>query len=309
MTFLIEGRAVGEKNPTYFIADIGANHDGRLDRALKLIKLAAEAGANAAKFQNFHADRIVSRRGFARLGSTAHQAAWKKSVYETYEDAEVAEEWTSLLREACTSAGIAYFTSPYDFESVDLVDRFVDAFKIGSGDITYTEMLRYIARKGKPILLATGASSLADVIDAVAVIREATLAGTPMCLMQCNTNYTGSIENFQHVNLRVLQTYGVLFPDAVLGLSDHTPGHATALGAVALGARVIEKHFTDDNSRPGPDHAFAMTPAAWREMVERTRELESALGDTCKVVEENNGSRRSSSGAPCAPRERSRRAR
>jgi N-acetylneuraminate synthase len=105
--------------------------------------------------------------------------------------------------------------------------------------------------------------------------------------MQCNTNYTGSIENFQHVNLRVLQTYGVLFPDAVLGLSDHTPGHATALGAVALGARVIEKHFTDDNSRPGPDHAFAMTPAAWREMVERTRELESALGDTCKVVEEN----------------------
>jgi N-acetylneuraminate synthase len=123
------------------------------------------------------------------------------------------------------------------------------------------------------------------VAAAVAAIHA--VAEVPLCIMQCNTNYTGGRENFDHVHLRVLQTYALLFPDAVLGLSDHTRGHATVLGAVALGARAIEKHFTDDNGRTGPDHGFAMTPASWREMVERTRELEAALGTTAKVVEAN----------------------
>jgi N-acetylneuraminate synthase len=105
--------------------------------------------------------------------------------------------------------------------------------------------------------------------------------------MQCNTNYTASLENFDHIHLRVLNTYHTMFPDLILGLSDHTPGHATVLGAVALGARVIEKHFTDDNSRTGPDHPFSMTPATWREMVDRTRQLERALGSADKRVAEN----------------------
>jgi N-acetylneuraminate synthase len=108
-----------------------------------------------------------------------------------------------------------------------------------------------------------------------------------LCLMQCNTNYTGSLENFRHIHLNVLQTFKTLFPDLVLGLSDHTPGHATVLGAVALGARVIEKHLTDDNSRQGPDHPFSMTPGTWRDMVDRTRELEYALGSPLKQVAEN----------------------
>ncbi len=285
--FEIEGRAIGERHPTYFIADIGANHDGRIERALDLIQLAAEAGADAAKFQNFHADRIVSQRGFERLGNMAHQAAWTKSVYQTYEDAQIAEEWTTVLRAACTRAGIAYFTSPYDVESVDLVDPFVGAYKIGSGDITFDDLLRYVARKGKPLLLATGASTFEDVARAVGVLRGAAPGGTPLCVMQCNTNYTGDKDNFNYVNLNVLKTYAAAFPDALLGLSDHTPGPATALGAVALGARVIEKHFTDDNARVGPDHGFAMTPASWREMVDRTRELERALGGEDKVVEAN----------------------
>ena len=108
-----------------------------------------------------------------------------------------------------------------------------------------------------------------------------------LVLMQCNTNYTASLDNFRHINLRVLRTYAELFPSAVLGLSDHTPGHATVLGSVALGARVIEKHFTDDNRREGPDHPFSMNPQSWREMVERTRELENALGSTQKFVADN----------------------
>lgn len=286
-TFHIGNRVIGPDAPTYFIADIAANHDGDLERAKRLIELAKEAGADAAKFQNFQAPKIVSRTGFDRLGGQlAHQAAWKKSVYDVYKDAEVRKEWTPTLRAHCDAVGIEYFTSPYDIESIDLVDPYVRAYKIGSGDITFTDVLEHMAGKGKPLLLATGASSLEDVIEAMATLRRVAPAA-PLCLMQCNTNYTGQLENFRFIQLNVLRTYAVLFPDVVLGLSDHTPGHATTLGAVALGARVIEKHFTDDNGREGPDHPFSMNPATWREMVDRTRELELALGTTEKRIEEN----------------------
>jgi N-acetylneuraminate synthase len=134
------------------------------------------------------------------------------------------------------------------------------------------------------VLLACGASEQEEVDAAVERILR---VNDRLVLMQCNTNYTGSLENLHHVNLRVLETFARRFPDLVLGLSDHTPGHATVLGAVALGARVVEKHFTDDRDRTGPDHVFSMTPPEWREMVDRTRELEAALGDGVKRVEAN----------------------
>lgn len=278
-------RKIGLQERPYFIADIAANHDGDLGRAFRLIELAKEAGADAAKFQNFKAPLIVSSKGFLSLGQQlSHQAAWKKSVYEVYQDASLADEWSGPLAEKCAEVGIEYMTSPYDFASADLAGRYVRAFKIGSGDITWTDILGHIASKGKPVLLATGASSLEDVDRAVDVIRRST-AG--YVLMQCNTNYTASPENFKYINLNVLSLYRNRYPDAVLGLSDHTYGCATVLGAIALGARVIEKHFTDDNSREGPDHAFSMTPETWREMVDRSMELFNALGDGEKRVEEN----------------------
>ncbi len=145
-------------------------------------------------------------------------------------------------------------------------------------------MIEYIARKGKPVLLATGASNIGEVQIAMEALTKLT---GKIVLMQCNTSYTGSLENFNYVQLRVLDTYRAMYPNTVLGLSDHTPGHAAVLGAVALGARVIEKHFTDDNGREGPDHKFALDPHAWREMVLRTRELERALGTGNKIVEPN----------------------
>jgi len=167
---------------------------------------------------------------------------------------------------------------------VDMLDPYVNLFKIGSGDITWPAMLGKVAAKQKPVLLATGASEMGEVERAVEEILK---INPNLVLMQCNTNYTASLENFQHIHLRVLETYREKFPALVLGLSDHTPGHATVLGAVALGARVIEKHFTDDNGRDGPDHPFSMTPSSWREMVDRTRELEYALGASRKFVAEN----------------------
>lgn len=280
-------RVIGDDHPTYFIADIAANHDGSLDRAIELIHLAKEAGADAAKFQNFQAAKIVSDKGFRHLqsgGKQAHQATWKKSVFEIYSDYSISMDWTPILKQECDKVGIDYFSSPYDFESVDHLDPYVEVYKIGSGDITWIEMLEYIARKGKPVLLATGAASIADVQRAV----DAILPINPqLVLMQCNTNYTASLENYAYVNLRVLDTYRAMYPQLVLGLSDHTFGLATTLGAVVLGGRVIEKHFTDDNSHEGPDHKFAMNPVTWRDMVERTRELERALGSGNKRVEGN----------------------
>ncbi len=278
-------RLIGEEHPTYFVADISANHDGDLQRAKMLVRLAAENGANAAKFQNFRAPHIVSRRGFERLGrQLSHQASWRKDVYQVYQEATLPWEWTPELKAECQAAGIDYFSAPYDLEAVDMLDPYVDLFKIGSGDITWPEMLRHIASKGKPVLLATGASDMADVRRAVGAILA---MNSQLVLMQCNTNYTGSRENFRHVHLRVLHRYREEFPGVVLGLSDHTPGHAAVLGAVAFGARVVEKHFTDDNRREGPDHPFSMVPQAWREMVERTRELEYALGECEKKVAGN----------------------
>jgi sialic acid synthase SpsE len=282
--FKILGRDIGLTHPTYFVADIAASHDGSLDRAVELIHLAAQAGADAAKFQNFTASEIVSDAGFRELGKLSHQSKWEKGVSQVYEDASIPHAWTPILRSACAEAGIHYFSAAYDFKAIDMLEPFVPVYKVGSGDVDWLEALDYTAKKGKPMLVATGASSIEDVIRAVDVVLE---NNVPLVLMQCNTNYTASKENFKYINLNVLKTYSVMFPDVVLGLSDHTPGHATVLGAIALGARVVEKHFTDDVTRPGPDHAFSMTAQTWRDMVDRSRELEEALGTTVKRVEEN----------------------
>ena len=141
-----------------------------------------------------------------------------------------------------------------------------------------------VASKNKPVLFASGASSIEEVIRAHEVLYS---INPNILLMQCNTNYTGGLENFNYINLNVLKTYKLLFPNTILGLSDHTPGHETVLGAIALGAHAVEKHFTDDTSRSGPDHPFSMDPTAWRNMVNSSRLLEASLGSTLKKVEDN----------------------
>lgn len=283
--FTIGRHRVGGRNPTYFIADIAANHDGDLERAKRLIRLCAEAGANAAKFQNFRAETIVSDYGFKALGGQkSHQAAWAKGVFDVYAEASLPVAWTETLKATCNAAGIDYFTAPYDLDLIDRLAPHVCAWKLGSGDVTWHESIERMAKDGKPLIIATGASTMAEVRAAMAAARKHC---SDIVLMQCNTNYTASLENFQHVNLKALTAFAAEFPDVILGLSDHTPGHATVLGAVALGARAIEKHFTDDCERTGPDHKFSMDPRNWREMVDRTRELEAALGDGVKKVEDN----------------------
>ncbi|ENM4048133.1 N-acetylneuraminate synthase family protein [Vibrio cholerae] len=283
--FKIGNNLIEHEGKPYFIADIGANHNGSLEKAKDLIYLAAEAGAHAAKFQHFKAETIVSRNGFDQLGARqSHQSTWKKSVFEVYKDASINLDWTSTLVETCRDAGIEFFTSPYSLELVDFVDDYVPAYKVGSGDITWHQIINKMGTKNKPLLLACGASTM-DEVDA-AVNTALTNTGD-IVLMQCNTNYTASLDNFKYINLNVIKTLRTMYPDAILGLSDHTPGHSTVLGAIALGANVIEKHFTDDNLNEGPDHKFAMNPQSWREMVERSQELYLALGNGVKKVEDN----------------------
>jgi N-acetylneuraminate synthase len=281
----VNGRSISIDQPTYFIADIAANHDGGLERAKALIWLAKEAGADAAKFQHFKAEKIVSDLGFKSLGSQqSHQANWKKSVFEVFQDYECNREWNQELIQTAAQAKIDFITTPYDTDAVDELDPYLPAYKIGSGDITWIEFIEYVAKRNKPLFIASGASNLADVERAVAAALQ---HNRKLVLMQCNTNYTGSLENFKFINLNVLRSYTLKYPEMILGLSDHSPGHATVLGAITLGARVVEKHFTDDVSRVGPDHGFSMTPKTWREMVDRSRELENALGDGIKRVEPN----------------------
>ncbi|ELE7615218.1 TPA: N-acetylneuraminate synthase family protein [Vibrio vulnificus] len=284
-SLMIGKTKVEKEGKPYFIADIGANHNGCLNKAIDLINLAAESGADAAKFQHFKAETIVSKYGFENLTSgQSHQSKWKKSVFDVYKDASIDLDWTQALVDACKKAGIEFFTSPYSLDLVDFVDPFVPAYKVGSGDITWHDIIEKMGSKKKPLLLACGASTLDEICAAVNKSLNFT---SDVILMQCNTNYTASLDNFKYINLNVLKTLRSMYPDAILGLSDHTPGHATALGAIALGANVIEKHFTDDNKNEGPDHKFAMNPQTWKEMVERSQELFLALGSGVKTVEDN----------------------
>jgi N-acetylneuraminate synthase len=276
---------VSENLPTYFIADIASNHDGSLSKAKELIHMAAESGADAAKFQNFYAKTLVSDYGFKNLKNLkSHQSKWKKSVFNTYKQNEVPLEWTQELAITCKKFKIEYMTAPYDENIIHYLNDYVDAWKVGSGDITWHENILKMAKTKKPIIIATGASNFYEIQK---LYKKVEKVNNQICLMQCNTNYTGSKSNFKYINLSVLKNFKIKFKDAILGLSDHTPGHETVLGAVTLGARIIEKHFTDNNKNMGPDHKFSMNPKTWSKMVNSTRNLEMAIGSAIKKVEKN----------------------
>ena len=210
-----------------------------MNRAKELIKQSAESGANAAKFQHFEADTIVSDKGFKDLDPQflSHQSRWERSVFEIYQDASIDLTWDRELKKTCDIHGIDYMTTPYHPDLVDHVDPFVQAYKIGSGDITWTTHIEYIASKGKPVILACGASTMDEVVRAVDIILK---SNTELALLQCNTNYTGKTNNLDFINLNVIKTLQCMNPGLCTGLSDHTQGHATALGAVAKALKLLK---------------------------------------------------------------------
>lgn len=289
MNVEIAGQKVGPGEPVYFIADIAANHCGELSIAKELIHACAESGVDAVKMQNFTAATIVSDYGFKHLqGVETHQSKWKQSVFDSYDAASIPLSWTEELKSLCDQLGMAYFTSPYSIELVEAVAPHVSAFKLGSGDITWLDEIRAMAGKDVPLLIATGASTMPEVERAMQAALE--VSGNVL-LMQCNTEYTAKVnesreeryKRFEHINLKVLETYAKKWPGVPLGLSDHTHGCMTVLGAVGLyDCCAVEKHFTFDNTREGQDHAFSMTPKTWLEMVEETRALKSEIASVDK---------------------------
>jgi sialic acid synthase SpsE len=283
--FYIENLKIGIDEPAIFISEIGSNFDNDIERAKNLILLSKKLGANAVKFQHYTASSLVSDPGFKSLGkSLSHQKNWKDSVYDTYKKASLDSSWTKELSDFSKKNGIVFFTSPYSEDLVDIVDDYVPAYKIGSGDISNIKLIEKIAKIGKPILLATGASNFFEVKQAVEIINK---YNDELVLMQCNTNYTSDKSNYKNLNLKVLETFKKNFPGVILGLSDHTFDEVSTLGAIALGAKVIEKHFTDSNDRVGPDHPFSLNPKTWPEMIKKARLLEQSLGDGEKKIEAN----------------------
>ncbi len=280
----IGDRLVGAGHPTYMIAEIGANFDGSIDKAKRLIDAAKEAGADCAKFQTFRTEKIVSEGGFSRMQLKGVHGSWGRTVSEVFKDAEFPMEWHREIADYCRQIGIDFSTSPYFKEAVDLcVELDVPFIKIGSGDITWLEMLDYIARTGKPLMLATGDATLSEIDEAVRTI-EAT-GNRNLILMQCITNYPSKIES---ANVNVLKTYQSAF-DILTGYSDHAPGPVVALASVVLGGCVIEKHFTLNKKDKGPDHPHSMEPQDFRQMVDYVREVERAMGSTRKEVVAEEG--------------------
>ncbi len=248
-TLRLGKKLVGLEHPTFVVADIAANYDGSLERAKLLIRLCAEAGANAAKFQNFRARTLVSDRGFQTLGQqVSHQAGWKKSVFQVYDAAALPWEWTPILKQECEANGIDYFSAPYDLDAVDMsihVEFTKSARGTSLGRKSCARWHKSKNRRCWPTVLRTWRTYRGPSKKSCKSIRSSS------CCSAIQT--TPEAWKLPPHSSRVLQSYRTMFPSAVLGLSDHTPGHVTVLGAVALGARVIEKHFTDDNRREGVD--------------------------------------------------------
>ncbi|MDD4901322.1 MAG: N-acetylneuraminate synthase family protein, partial [Patescibacteria group bacterium] len=261
-TIKIGSRLVGDGQPCLIIADIGANFDGDLAKAKKLALAVKEAGGDVVKIQSFLAKKIVSGKGFASMKLQGVHGSWGRPVDEIFKEAEFPREWHKEFFDYCREIGIMVSSSPYDFAAVDLMEELGVAFyKIGSGDITWHEMLKYIARKNKPMILATGASTLAEVDEAVEIIES--IGNNQLILLQCITNYPSKITS---ANINVLKTYQDRY-NIMIGYSDHAPGDIVPLGAVALGAKVIEKHFTLNKQDKGPDHPHSMNPEEFSQMV------------------------------------------
>jgi N-acetylneuraminate synthase len=266
---------VGDGYPCYIIAEAGSNHDGSLDQAYALIDAAADARADAVKFQVFRADRL-----YPKSAGVSEYLKLDRPIYDIVAELELPYEWLPLLVARCRERGIRFLASAFDEESADLVGPFVDAFKIASYEMTQIPLLRHVASMGKPVIVSTGTADLDEVRASVEAFRAT--GNDDLILLQCTAAYPAPIES---LNIRALATLKSIFA-VPAGLSDHSRDPVVApIAAVAVGANVIEKHFTLSNSLPGPDHRFAVEPDELHLLVEKVREAEAALGNGEKTVD------------------------
>jgi N,N'-diacetyllegionaminate synthase len=280
----IGGRKIGVGEPCFIIAEAGVNHNGNLQLARELVDVAVEAQADAVKFQTFKPEKVSSP--FAPKATYQLQTTdARESQLELGRKLELPYEAFRELQCYCKSKGILFLSTPFDYESADYLDELrVPAFKIPSGEITNLQFVEHVARKRQPLIVSTGMSTLDEVTNAVETIRRT--GNEQLILLQCVSNYPAQPSS---VNLRAMHTLGEAF-DVPVGYSDHTTGIEIAIAAVALGASVVEKHFTISRNLPGPDHHASLEPEELTAMVRSIRNVEAALGDGIKrpALEEAN---------------------
>ena len=263
----------------FIIAEAGVNHNGSIDMAKKLIDVAAEAGADAVKFQTFKTDKTVSRK--------AQKADYQKNTtdagetqYDMVKKLELDVSTHKELMSYCLEKNIMFLSTPFDHDSIDLLDELgLKIFKIPSGEITNLPYLRHIGKLNKEIIMSTGMADIGEIEDALDILVNAGTDKNNITVLHCNTEYPTPMTD---VNLRAMQTIANTFKISRTGYSDHTLGIEVPVAAVALGAKVIEKHFTLDKTLPGPDHQASLEPQELKLMIESIRNIEKALGDGIK---------------------------
>ena len=283
-TVEINGISIGANAPCFIIAEIGSNHNGDLDTAKNMIKIAKENGADAVKFQIFKEKTL-----YPSEAGKVDYLKLSKTINELVRENEVPDEYHLELLKYCNEIGISYLCTPTDEELADYLDEIgVSGFKIASYALTHVPLLKHIAKKGKPILLSTGCTNLEEISEAVRVIREA--GNDQLVLMQCVSQYPADIK---HTNINVINTLKTAFQLPV-GMSDHSKDpYVVPYASVAIGADVVEKHYTLDRSQDGPDHSFAIEPSELMQMSSGIRSVEAAMGTSEKYVTEVEAEMRS----------------
>ena len=272
--FTIGNRSVGNDDPVFVIAEAGSNHNGDLDLAKELIDVAVDAGADAVKFQTFRAEDL-----YVEDSGDVEYLDDDRSIYDIIESMEMPYEWIPELHEYCREHDIYFMSTPFDERSANELAEYVPAWKVASYTSSHHPFLRYLADTEKPVIMSTGAHEMTEVAESVEVLQEA--GCDDISLLQCVAAYPTPIED---INVRVVKTLREEF-GLPAGLSDHTLDPVTApAAAVALGASVVEKHFTLDKTMEGPDHEFALEPDELDEMVSAIRNTEAALGSGKKEV-------------------------
>jgi N,N'-diacetyllegionaminate synthase len=268
----IGDRLIGQGEPVFIVAEAGVNHNGKVELGRKLIDAAKVSGADSVKFQTFKAQKVVTK--YAGKADYQKQVDREESQYEMLKKLELSSRDIKKLFDYAEQRRIIFLSSPFDEESVDLLDQLgVCAFKVASGEITNFVLLRYIAEKKKPVILSTGMSTYEEVEEALETLRKA--GAREIVLLHCVTSYPARAED---ANLRTIETLRNRFKLPV-GLSDHTRSIAVPVAAAALGAVLVEKHFTLSKDLHGPDHRASLEPSEFKQMVMAIREVEKSLGD------------------------------
>ncbi len=272
----IGSTTISTSSPTYIIAEAGVNHNGSLQMALDLVKAAKDAGADCVKFQTFKAEAVVTKKA-PKANYQLEVTDRNESQLAMLKKLELSTEDYQQIISLCKEENIEFLSTPYNYADADFLHQLgVPAFKIASGQLVEPDFLRHVAGFGQPVIVSSGMATLAEVFDGIKTIRAT--GNEQVILLQCTTNYPSRLED---ANIKAMVAMQQAL-DVVIGYSDHVPNNFACYAAVALGAKVIEKHFTLDNQLPGPDHSSSLDPTAFKEMVEGIRNIEKSLGSPVK---------------------------